>query len=65
MAEGRKQLRDQRLHGGRAFSNKIQRFANTFGLFLGAYSQVIDIMRAADNNYGGAALQALALLLVV
>ena len=42
-----------------------QTFANNFSSFLQAYSGIIEIMKGADEQYGGAAYSALSLLLIV
>lgn len=40
-------------------------FVNNFSGFLQAYSGIVEIMQAADQQYGGAAYSALSLLLIV
>ena len=40
-------------------------FANNFSSFLQAYSGIIEIMKGADQQYGGVAYSALSLLLIV
>lgn len=42
-----------------------QTFANNFSGFLQAYSGIIEIMKGADQQYGGVAYSALSLLLIV
>ena len=42
-----------------------QTFANNFSSFLQAYSGIIEIMKGADQQYGGVAYSALSLLLIV
>ena len=42
-----------------------QTFASNFSGFLQAYSGIIEIMKGADEQYGGAAYSALSLLLIV
>jgi hypothetical protein len=58
-------LDDARAAGGRAMSHTVQRFACTFNDFLSSYSQVVTIMNTADAQFGGVAVQTLAILLVV
>ncbi|KAL4982449.1 hypothetical protein BDW68DRAFT_170748 [Aspergillus falconensis] len=58
-------LDDARTAGGRAMSHTVQRFAGTFYDFLGCYSQVVTIMNTADAQFGGVAVQTLAILLMV
>lgn len=40
-------------------------FVNNFSGFLQAYSGIVEIMQAADQQYGGVAYSALSLLLIV
>ena len=42
-----------------------QTFASNFSGFLEAYSGIIEIMKGADQQYGGVAYSALSLLLIV
>ena len=42
-----------------------QTFASNFSSFLQAYSGIIEIMKGADQQYGGVAYSALSLLLIV
>lgn len=42
-----------------------QAFANNFSSFLQAYSGIVEIMKGADQQYGGVAYSALSLLLIV
>ncbi len=42
-----------------------QTFASNFSGFLQAYSGIIEIMKGADQQYGGIAYSALSLLLIV
>ena len=42
-----------------------QTFATNFSSFLQAYSGIIEIMKGADQQYGGVAYSALSLLLIV
>ncbi|PYI10655.1 hypothetical protein BO78DRAFT_450392 [Aspergillus sclerotiicarbonarius CBS 121057] len=58
-------LDERRQHGKKIFSTHAQRFANTFSGFLSSYSQVMTIMSAVDTQFGGVAVQALSILLVV
>ncbi|RAL02617.1 uncharacterized protein BO80DRAFT_27726 [Aspergillus ibericus CBS 121593] len=58
-------LDERRQHGDKIISTHVQRFANTFSGFLSCYSQIMSIMSAADTQFGGVAVQALSILLVV
>ena len=46
-------------------SNQALSFLNNFGEFVGEFSGVIEIMRGADQGYGGAAYSVLSVLLAV
>jgi len=58
-------LYDRRKKGGKQVSSHVQRFAKTFSDFLMCYSSVVEIVKAADNQLGGVAVQTLSLFLVV
>ena len=58
-------LDERRGKGGKHVSSEIQQFAKTFADFLGCYSQIVDIVKEADTQFGGVAIQTLSLLLVV
>jgi len=59
------ELYGRRQTGGKAVSAKVQKFASTFTEFLGAYSQIMDIMNVADAQFGGVAVQTLSFLLLI
>lgn len=58
-------LYERREKGRKKASADVQRFANTFAEFLQCYSPVLELVKAADNQFGGVAVQTLSLLLVV
>ncbi|KAF2107680.1 hypothetical protein BDV96DRAFT_693181 [Lophiotrema nucula] len=58
-------LYDRRNQGGKAVSAEIQKFCKTFGDFLNCYSQVIELVKSADNQLGGVAVQTLSLFLII
>jgi hypothetical protein len=58
-------LYDRRGKGKKKVSTHVQHFAKTFADFLGCYSQVLELVKTADNQFGGVAVQTLSLLLVV
>ncbi|KAI9711041.1 MAG: hypothetical protein M1820_002479 [Bogoriella megaspora] len=65
-AENEKEkLHERRTTGAKHVSTECQKFAKTFSDFLGCYSQVIDIAKEADIQFGGVAVQTLSLLLIV
>ena len=61
----KEKLDERRQQNDKIVSTKVQRFANTFSGFLSCYSQVMTIMSAVDTQFGGVAVQALSILLVV
>lgn len=58
-------LYERREKGKKKASTHVQRFANTFAEFLQCYSPVLELVKAADHQFGGIAVQTLSLLLVV
>ena len=64
-AKGRqeKHLHNQRTIG--KVGKATVTFVNNFSGFLQAYSGIVEIMQAADQQYGGVAYSALSLLLIV
>ena len=64
-ADEKNKLDEKRGKGAKQISSEIQQFAKTFADFLGCYSQIVDIVKEADTQFGGVAIQTLSLLLVV
>ena len=64
-AHEKNKLDERRGKGAKQVSTEIQQFAKTFADFLGCYSQIVDIVKEADAQFGGVAVQTLSLLLVV
>lgn len=63
-------LEEAKLHQGdhtliRKVGKKTVVFANNFSNFLQAYSGVVEIMKGADQQYGGIAYGTLSILLIV
>ena len=46
-------------------STEIQQFAKTFADFLVCYSQIVDIVKEANTQFCGVAIQTLSLLLMM
>ncbi|KAF2142279.1 uncharacterized protein K452DRAFT_16706 [Aplosporella prunicola CBS 121167] len=63
--ERKSQLERQRSRGGRKFSHGAQAFLNNFSEFLTCYSDVVNIVKSADSQFGGVAVQALSIFLIV
>ncbi|PWY80839.1 hypothetical protein BO94DRAFT_576761 [Aspergillus sclerotioniger CBS 115572] len=61
----KEKLDERRQQRDKILSTRVQRFVNTFSAFLSCYSQVMTIMIAVDTQFGGVAVQALSILLVV
>ena len=57
----------RRKHQGilRHFGGKAVAFASSFSNYLQAYSGMVEVVKAADQQYGGVAVGALSLLLIV
>ena len=64
-AKGQQERRQQSQSFIRKAGNKTVVFANNFSSFLQAYSGIIEIMKGADQQYGGAAYATLSLFLIV
>ena len=63
LGQAERQQRDQRLI--RKAGKKTVIFANNFAHFLQAYSGVVEVMKEADQQYGGLAYGTLSILLIV
>ena len=55
----------KRTAGWRRTRTGFQRFAMTFDRFLAGFQGVVEIVKLADNQYGGAATQVLSILFAV
>ena len=55
----------KRSTGGRKVGTGIQSFMTTFSEFLESYSGIVELVKAADNQYGGLAYGTLSLFLSV
>jgi phage-related protein len=51
--------------GLRKAGSSVQRVLGTFSDFLGSYSGIVELVKAADSQYGGLAYGTLSLLLSV
>lgn len=64
-AKGQKEQHEDNKNLLRRVGNNTVVFVNNFSGFLQAYSGIVEVMKGADNQYGGLAYSTLSLLLIV